>query len=194
MANKFDSSVAQEGEPTQIVAGDFAQWKRSDLVEDYSLSAHSAEFVARVLGGGFAEIKVAASEVSGAYLFSIPSSSSVGFTPGEYQWHLEITQTSSGNRIVVDSGRINILPDIDNSQSDARSHAEIMTDKIEGLLAGKADSDVSSYSIAGRSLTKLSFQELIDARDYYRREVNNQKNKESLSRGKAGGATIKVRF
>lgn len=194
MANKFDSSVAPQGEPQQIVAGDFAQWKREDLIEDYPLSDYSAEYVARISGAGYSEFKVAASEANGTYLFSIPSSTSSSFVPGTYRWQLEVTQTSSGNRVVVDYGDMKILPDMDNDQADSRSHAEIMVTKIEGLLSGKADSDVSSYSIAGRSLTKLGFQELVDARDYYRREVNNQKNKELLSRGKGGGATIKVRF
>jgi hypothetical protein len=53
---------------------------------------------------------------------------------------------------------------------------------------------VSSYSIAGRSLTKLSFQELLDARDYYRREIVKHTNDELLKRGKSSGSTIQVRF
>jgi hypothetical protein len=61
-------------------------------------------------------------------------------------------------------------------------------------LQGKADADVSSYSIAGRSLTKLSFQELLDARDHYRREVVRHNNKELVKRGKKSGSTIQVRF
>jgi hypothetical protein len=61
-------------------------------------------------------------------------------------------------------------------------------------LQGKADSDVASYSIAGRSLTKLSFNELIEARDYYRREITQHENKELVKRGKKNGATIQVRF
>ena len=69
-----------------------------------------------------------------------------------------------------------------------------MINKIESLLSGKADDDVASYSIAGRSLTKLSFTELTEARDYYRREVVEHTNKERIKRGKKGNETIKVRF
>ena len=83
---------------------------------------------------------------------------------------------------------------MDNNQADPRIHAEKMVAKIESLLEGKADSDVSSYSIAGRSLTKLSFQELVDARDYYRREVVKHKNDSLVKRGKKNGSTIQVRF
>ena len=66
--------------------------------------------------------------------------------------------------------------------------------KRQSLLSGKADDDVSSYSIAGRSLTKLSFAELTEARDYYRREVVEHTNRERIKRGKKGNETIKVRF
>ena len=80
------------------------------------------------------------------------------------------------------------------SGTDPRTHAEVMIDKIESILEGKADSDVSSYSIAGRSLTKMSFDELISARDNYKRDLVIQLQKQRASRGKPTGATVKVRF
>lgn len=194
MANLFDAANAPEGEPTEIVVGDFLQWKRSDLVDDYPLAEYSAEYVARITGGGSTEIKMPATESGGTYLFTVSSVDSALFAPGLYHWQLEVTQTSSGNRIVVDIGDFTAIPDMDDNQADPRIHAEIMLDKIETLLAGKADSDVASYSIAGRSLTKLSFQELLDARDHYRREVVQHKNAELVKRGKKNGSTIQVRF
>lgn len=194
MANLFDAANAPEGEPTEVVVGDFIQWKRSDLVDDYPLAEYSAEYVARITGGGANEIKLPATESGGTYLFTVDSATSADFAPGLYHWQLEVTQTSSGNRIVVDIGDFTAIPDMDNNQADPRIHAEIMVDKIESLLAGKADSDVASYSIAGRSLTKLSFQELLDARDHYRREVVQHNNAELVKRGKKNGSTIQVRF
>ena len=194
MANLFDAANAPEGEPTEVVVGDFIQWKRSDLVDDYPLAEYSAEYVARITGGGATEIKLPATESGGTYLFTVDSATSADFVPGLYHWQLEVTQTSSGNRIVVDIGDFTAIPDMDNNQADPRIHAEIMVDKIESLLAGKADSDVASYSIAGRSLTKLSFQELLDARDHYRREVVQHNNAELVKRGKKNGSTIQVRF
>jgi hypothetical protein len=197
MANLFDPSNAPEGEPTEVVVGDFIQWKRSDVAQDYPTSAgYTAEYVARITGGGSTEIKLpqAAGSTDDYYLFSVSSETSAAFIPGLYHWQLEITQTSSGNRLVVDIGDFTAIPDMDSNQADPRIHAEIMVDKIETLLQGKADADVSSYSIAGRSLTKLSFQELLDARDHYRREVVQHNNKELVKRGKKSGSTIQVRF
>lgn len=194
MANLFDADNAPEGEPLEIVVGDFLQWKRSDLVADYPPTDYSAEYVARITGGGSNEIKLAGTEDPKYYLFTVDSATSAEFLPGYYHWQLEITQTSSGNRIVVDQGDFNALPDLDDNQADPRIHAEKMITKIQTILEGKADSDVSNYSIAGRSLTKMTFEELLEARDRYRRELVQHENKERLKRGKSGGSTIKVKF
>lgn len=196
MANLFDAANAPEGEPKDIVVGDFLQWKRSDLTDYKTSDGYTAEYVARITGGGSTEIKLpqAAGSTDDYYLFTVSSATSEEFSPGLYHWQLEITQTSSGNRIVVDTGDFNAIPDMDSNQADPRIHAEVMVDKIESLLQGKADSDVAEYSISGRSLTKLSFKELLEARDYYRREIVKHNNDELVKKGKKNGSTIQVRF
>lgn len=194
MANLFDAANAPEGEPTQIVVGDFIQWKKAQIAQDYSTSTHSAEYVARITGGGASEIKIPATEVDGYYLFTIDSVTSTDFEAGRYHWQLEITQTSSGNRIVTERGEFEAIADLDVNASDPRTHADIMIAKIETILEGKADSDVGSYSIAGRSLTKMSFDELMVARDRYKAEVIKHQREELIKRGKASANTVKVRF
>lgn len=194
MANLFDAANAPEGEPAQFVVGDFLQWKKETLADDYPVGTHSAEYVLRLTAGGASEIKIAATETDGYYLFTVDSATSASYTSGEYHWQLEVTQTSSGNRIVVEEGDFKILPDLDDASADPRSHAEKMLSKIESLLEGRADSDVSSYSIAGRSLTKLTFEELTQARDMYKAEVLREKRAELVKRGKPSQNTIKVRF
>ena len=194
MANLFDPSNAPEGEPLEVVVGDFIQWKRTDIASDYPPATHSAEYVARISGGGLSEIKLAATEQDGYYLFTVDSVTSADFVAGKYHWQLEITQTSSGNRIVVDTGDFEAIPDMDDNQADPRIHAEIMVDKIQTILEGKADSDVANYSIGGRSISKMSFEELMDARDRFRAEVVAHNNRELVKKGKKNGATVKVRF
>ena len=197
MANLFDAANAPEGEPEEIVVGDFLQWKRADIASDYPTSSgYTAEYVARITAGGSSEIKIAqaAGSTDSYYLFTVDSATSADFAVGKYHWQLEITQTSSNNRIVVDIGDFEVIPDMDDNQADPRIHAEIMLAKIESLLVGKADSDVSNYAIAGRSLTKMSFQELVEARDYYRSEIVKHENDALLKRGKSNGATIRARF
>ena len=194
MANLFDADNAPEGEPSEVVVGDFLQWKRSDLVDDYPASDYSAQYVARITGGGSNEIKLTGVGSATEYLFTVPSETSADFNAGYYHWQLEVTQTSTGNRLVVDTGDFKAIPDLDDNQADPRIHAEIMIAKIETILEGKADSDVSNYSIAGRSISKMTFDELLAARDLYRRELVAHERKELLKRGKSNGSTIKVRF
>ena len=122
------------------------------------------------------------------------STATAAYTAGKYEWQQEIVRNSDSARRVLSRGQFTVLADLDIPGTDLRTHAAIMVDKIESILAGKDDSDVSSYSIAGRSLTKMSFTELLDARDYYRSEVNKEKASEAAQNGRKGVSTIKVRF
>lgn len=195
MANLFDAANAPEGEPIEIVVGDFIQWKRSDLVADYPVDEYSAEYVARITGGGNTEIKLAATETNPSYyLFTADSVTSADFEPGYYHWQLEITKTATGDRLVVDRGEFTAVVDLDINGTDPRTHAEKMLTKIEAVLENRADGDLSSYSIAGRSLTKMSPDELLQWRDYYRRELASEKRKNAIKRGKKSNATILMRF
>ena len=194
MANLFDPTNAPETEPLTFVLGDFVQWKRSDLVHDYPLATYSAQYVSRLSGGGNTEFTVVGTETDGTYLFTIPSATSSGFVAGDYHWQLEVVRTSDSSRIVIQRGDWSILVDLDVNGSDPRSHAQIMIGKIESILQGKADSDIGSYSIAGRSLTKMSFAELMEARDRYKAEYTQELIKSRLETGKPSGSTVKVRF
>jgi hypothetical protein len=194
MANLFNENEAPEGEPLKIVVGDFIQWKKSSLAETYPPALYSANYVARITAGGATEVQIAATETSSYYLFTVSSATSAAFVSGFYHWQLEVTQTSSGNRIVVERGEFEFIQDLDNTGADPRSHAEIMLDKIQSLLQGRADKDVSSYSIQGRSIAKMSIVDLLQWRDYYRKEVLKERRDNAISLGKPTKTTMKVRF
>lgn len=194
MANLFDSANAPTVEPEKISPGDFIQWKRTDLGDDYPPASYTATYIARISGGGNTEIQVTGTASGSDFLFSVDSDTSADFVVGVYYWQLEILRNSDSNRIIVDRGYFECVPDLDVNGADPRSHAQIMITKIESLLSGKADSDVANYTIAGRSLTKLSFKELTEARDYYKREYQQQVIAERIRKGQQSGTTIQVRF
>jgi hypothetical protein len=195
MANRFDIDQAPDGQqPEIIVIGDYLLWKRTDLVDDYPLADYSMEYVARITGGGSTEIKVAATEQNGTYVFEVDSATSATYVAGFYHWQLEVTQTSTGNRVAIERGTLTAIEDLDINGADPRTHAEIMIDKIESILQGKADADVASYSINGRSLTKMSFDDLINARDFYRKEYVKERRTEDARNGNRSSQTILARF
>ena len=194
MANLFDENEAPEGEPLKVVVGDFIQWKKTALAETYPPALYSANYVARIAAGTASEIQIPAVERTDYYLFTADSAATALFAAGFYHWQLEIIQTSSGNRAVVERGEFEIIQDLDNSGADPRSHAEIMLGKIESLLVGRADKDVSSYSIQGRSIAKMSVVDLLQWRDYYRKEVSKERRDNAIALGKPTKTTMKVRF
>lgn len=193
MANLFDSANAPDGVPEEFFVGDFVQFKITQFSADYSNSLHTMRLVARIATGANTEIIVTASSLDNDYLFTISSATSAAYTVGHYHYQLEIERNSDNERIIVDRGAIEIKTDYDNNV-DVRHHAEIMLGKIQSILEGKADSDVSSYSIAGRSLTKFGIDELLQWRDYYRREVNEIKKKERIKHNRKTKSTIIGRF
>lgn len=194
MANLFDPAESPTTEPQQIVVGDFIQWRKTNLSDDYPNTLYTANYVARISGGGSTEIQLPSTVYGDDYLFTVDSATSTDFVAGYYHWQLEIIRISDNNRIVVERGSFTAIEDLDVNGADPRSHAEIMVDKIEGILQGKADSDVSSYSIAGRSLTKMSPSELTEWRDYYRKEFAKEKKAEAIKLGKKTSSTILMRF
>lgn len=194
MSNLFDENNAPEGEPTKIVVGDFLQWKKTSLASNYPPATHSATYVARIASGQSGEIQMTAIERPTYYLFQVTSATSSAFQTGFYHWQLEIVETASGNRIVVERGEFEAIADLDNNGADPRTHAEIMVDKIENLLTGRADKDVNSYSIQGRSISKMGISELLQWRDYYRKEVVKEQRDLAIAQGRPTKTTMKVRF
>ncbi len=81
--NYFDDIL--EGEPTEIVVGDFIQWKRSDLVDAYPTNLYSLNYIARIAaGGGTHEINLTATETSDYYLIQANSADTANYEPGDY--------------------------------------------------------------------------------------------------------------
>ena len=194
MANLFDTDNAPTIEPDKIVVGDRVSWRKTNLGSDYPSTAYSVAYVSRVSsGGGTHEFTVTGTADDNDYLFTITSVASASFDVGHHHWQLEITRTSDSERIVIQTGSWDIITDLDNNV-DPRSHAEIMLDKIETVLQGRADADVLSYSINGRSLSKIPPAELVEWRDYYRSEVASEHKNDHVRNGRKHGGTIKVRF
>ena len=194
MANLFDTANVPETEPAKIVAGDILQWKRTDLNTDYDNASYTLSYKARLEGTGSSVITINASASGDDYLVSISQSSTASYTVGVYRWQAYITRTSDSERITVDSGTFEVIANRSTATSDPRSHAKTMVDKIESLLEGRADADVSSYSIAGRSLSKLTVDELMTWRDRYRAEYLREVRRERALNGKRTGGTILARF
>ena len=179
--------------PEEFRAGDTLKVKRSDIGTDYPNSTYTAKFHARCFDHKVDTITITATADGDDYLFTFSATATASYHVGE--WSFIITVEDGTNRVTVDEGTIKVLQNIvTDGSTDPRSHARIVLDKIETLLQGKADRDVANYSINNRSLTKMSPDELLKWRDYYKAEVLREKRIERAKSGQGSGNRILVGF
>ena len=191
MANLFTD--IPEKEPVTIYKGETIVWNRKDLT-DYPVGSYAMSWTARLESNGGTAFSATVTEVDDYYKFTLDNSSTGGYTTGDYFWVLKVTQSSDSEELIIDTGKITVKDNYFGSTGDTRSHAKIMLDKIESILEGRADADVSSYSIQGRSLSKISINELLQWRDYYKAEYQKEIAKFRRDNKEGTGRVIKVQF
>ena len=186
MSNAFNSAnYPNEVEPF-LQKGDYWAWKRTDLSNDYPVALYSLKYKFHLISGSTAaSFIVNATESNNEYLFALASTSSQ--TAGDYKWTAIVTNAASVSAI-VNEGYVTIVDD------GLRSHVKIVLDSIEAVVEGRANMDQSSMSIAGRSLSRMSIDELLTFRDRYKVEWLKEVKLARVKNGNPSGNTIGVQF
>lgn len=133
---------------------------------------------------------------NGNWTVLVPSTTTA-WAAGKYTWTEWVEKT--GERQTLSSGRTEILLNFDDALAasgyDSRSGVRKVYDALQALLEGKAlRGDQLAYTIAGRSLQRLSFDEVTRAHEKYRQLVIAEDRREAAARGVAVGGVYKVRF
>lgn len=195
MANAFDSDNFQEYVPDVLTVGDRWIWKREDIVSDYPTSDYALSYSFRLKSGAATHITITASETSTSYVVEVASNTTASYTKGNYHYQEYITRSSDSQRILLQEGHVEIKGDYANDNADPRTHAEIVVDALEAMLESRATIDQSSMSIAGRSLSRMTPEEIRDWYEYYRSKVAKQIQKERVkNKQEPTGRLIKARF
>ncbi len=169
-------------EPSLIMIGDTGAWT---ITDEWSSATYTVAYrfvqngVARVLAGVFTD---------NLWTFTVASAFSSQFAQGRVVADLVVTRISDDAKHTARSIEIEFF----STLADRRSHARIMVDKIESILSGRADSDVESYTIKSRSITKMSVKELTAWREYYMVEAGREVDQFTGKRKQAN--TVKVGF
>lgn len=165
LTNPFSVEASPLTEPESLLVGSFYQWRKR---LDYDDTLYSLKY--RLFPADFSTPR----EIIGTYdssnewwVFTLASGDTTGWVNGDYRWDLMLQRLSDSETAVISTGSLVVHITSD----DRRSHAEVMLKKIESLLEGRADSDIESYSIKSRSLTKMSVKELREWREYYSAEI-----------------------
>ncbi len=196
MANLFDRDNYPNQEPNTLVAGDRFVWKRTDLPSDYPTDTYALtyEFHEDSGGGGSHKFTITATEADNIYYVEVASSTTASYSVGDYNWDAFITRTADSQRFRIDNGKTKIVLNLANTNADTRSHAKKVLDAIEAVIEGRASQDQMSYSIAGRSLSRMSVDDLLKFRDRYRSEYMTEVKRLRIKNKQDTGNTIKARF
>lgn len=193
MANKFDSTNYPTAEPNELQLGDFWAWKKTDLSGDYPIADYSLSYEFNIIDGATASnFTLIASESNNEYIVETTDTSS--YAKGEYNWVSYITRTSDSARIKISEGFTEIQDNYATTTTSVRSHAKKVLDAIEAVIENRATMDQSSMSIAGRSLSRLTIDELLTFKNRYKAEYLKEIKKARLKNNKASGNSIKARF
>jgi len=203
LSNKFDSTNYPSQVPTELQLGDFWAWKRDDLSEDYPVASYSLSYEFNLIDGSTASnFTVEATESNDTYIIEVSSTSS--YTKGNYNWVSYITRTSDSARVKLEEGFVEIQDNYATTSASVRSHAKIVLDSIEAVIENRANIDQSSMSIAGRSLSRMSIDELLTFRASidelltfrarYKAEYLKEVKQLRIKNKRGSGNTPKVRF
>ena len=163
--------------PERVTSGDTVTIALAALSQAYPVGDYTLQ-VAIKLGAGMS-IVVDLANTGGLHGGTL---NFAGAIAGTWSYAIKATWIADGTARTVQAGTVLVMPDA--ATQDTRSHAEKVLDALEALIEGRASKDVNSYSIAGRSLTRMSPAELIEWRDRYRREVAVQRAAGLPNRGR----------
>lgn len=175
--------------PKEFTAGDTLSFTES--VEDYLPEDGWALSYVLVNALG-TETVTSSDNGDSTHLVAETAANTASWTAGDYRWQSYVTKALE--RYTVSRGSITIKPNFATGAVDARSHVKKTLDAIESLLEGKAGKDVDSYSIHGRSLSKMSITELLEWRDKYVRELAQLEKEADLESGIANSNKVYVRL
>ncbi len=129
----------------------------------------------------------------GDHLVAATAATTSAWVAGDYNWQSYVTKADERHSIA--GGLFTLKPNFAAGSVDARSHVKKVLDAIESLLEGKAGKDVDSYSIHGRSLSRMNVTELLTWRDKYKRELAQIEKEIDLAAGiKSGSNKIYARL
>lgn len=177
-------------EPTRITAGDRVQWTHDD--SDRTPTSWTLTY--SLLKAGCDRIDITASDNGdGTHLVSVAAATTAGWEPGEYKWQRHLT--NGVIRETTGEGWIEIQPDYATATVDPRSSVKKTLDALQAVRENKATGDQLSMSIQGRSISRMSWEEINAAHNHFKRLFDNEVAKERSDRGIVDGTgRIKVQF
>ena len=176
-------------EPLQITAGDSVSWERS--FDGYPAS--DGWTASCWLTNESNNHKIGSVPDGDGFKFTATSVATAAFAPGRYRYQIKVTKREGLENTVVtiESGKtIDILPDFSSGPLDGRTQAEVALDAVRATIAKKATKDQLSITVEGRTIQRMSFEDLIKAEKHLSTQVAREAR---AARGQSAGGIRKIR-
>jgi len=118
---------------------------------------------------------------------------------GLYHWAEFVEKSGADDRVTLRRGTMLLeiaygSGAVTSTGMDLRSWARISLENIEAVLQTKASRDQKQYQIAGRSLERYDFAELVQIRNWLRAEVDAEDALEAIASGQTDVGDVLVEF
>ena len=174
-------------EPAEFVSGETVQWKK--VLSDYPAGTWTLSYDFVNASASFAESSSVADGTD--HLVTINAASAP--SAGTYSWQAWVTDGSTSK--VVSEGTLVVKPKLSAGTAfDNRTWAQKCLDAIEAAIESRASEDQLSMSIAGRSISKMTLEEMIIARDRFKSEVAREQAEDALANGFGNPSKVRLRF
>lgn len=176
--------------PRNIVAGDSIEW--IDYFEDYLSPGWSLKYVLICPLTKIEVVSVADAETNG-HLFSIPSTTTDSWQPGDY--HYQVFATSGSDRKTVGRGFFTIEIDFSKQEKhDARPWLDRVIAALKASIEGRASSSQLLFEIAGSRIEHISHLDQRELLNGYRKDRAACNRERAISLGKSPFGTVRVEF
>lgn len=175
--------------PDELRVGDtwFFELKHSDFpASDWDYVAYFSSCAAK--------FSATAADNGTAHRFTVAAATTADYEPGGYDYQIRAEHSSDGRIFTVGEGFVDLLSPL-SQQADHRNRVKKILDAIDAVIENRASSDQMSMSVAGRSISRMSVNELRDFRAWYSQQWESLRGKQRQeSFGKRRGNTYRARF
>lgn len=183
-------------EPETIRKGDTVKWKKLAIAYGVQRKPGDGWTLTYTLSTlNFSTTIASTTDDGGSFQITVAATVTDDWLSGNYSWQAKVSDGSE--TFTIDRGAFEVLPDFgefDGRGSDNRSLARRTLAALESVLEGKARKDQVTYSIGDRSISRMTWTELMDARDRLRIEVESEGRKQRAKQGLAHGGIIRGVF
>lgn len=177
--------------PSSIIAGDNIVWTVNN--QGYSISQFKFGY-GFISQDGKGQQTVNQNGTSNGFpQFNLSSSDSDKWEPGTYYFQLYAFDTTNSNaRTTIGRGEMIVTPDYTKQPEVTQTMRTYQA--ICDLLENRANDDIQSTSINGKSIVSMASSQLMEMRSYYDGLVKSEENLRRTQSGKKSRRNIRVRF